>query len=102
MLWRLSQAPQRVVALQHLADVENEREAAALFHMLVIVAGVGCQHHPAALAMNPYRLQARRMAADMVDADARRDLVVAVMEDDPVLENHAHHSNHMLDLVGTT
>ena len=57
--------------------------------------GVGGEHDPAARGLDPHELQPRGVAADMVHGDPRRDLVDAVMELHPVLEQPADHRRHV-------
>src|SRR5450759_115567 len=99
--WRISQAPQRVVALKRLAEVVHQRKTTSLLHVLVIVAGVRREHHPPAFRVHPDALQARRMTADMMNAYAGRNLGVSPVENDSVPENQAHHPSYMLDFVRT-
>ena len=54
--------------------MERGREDAAGLHVLVVVAAVGGEHDPAALRRHPHALQPGRMAADVMHADARREL----------------------------
>ena len=63
-----------------LTDIEHCREAAVLFHVLVEVAGIRGQYHPAAPGGHAYALQAARVAANAVHAQARRDLGILPQE----------------------
>ena len=68
-------------------------------HVLVVVRGVGCQHHPAAACVNTGDLQAVRMAGRGMQHDARRDLDLALVHLDTAFEIEPHHADHVLDVV---
>ena len=88
------------VALEDVADVVDEREDAALLDMGVEVGRVGGQHDVAPPRAHPHALQAPRVTADAVDADARRHLLRSVVEDHAAGEDLAHHRHHVFDLEG--
>ena len=66
--------------------------------MRVEVRGVGGEHDWAASRLDPHALQTLRVAADMVDGDSRRDLVLAVVKGDASVKHFAHHRHHVVDL----
>ena len=66
--------------------------------MRVEVRGVGGEHDWAASRLDPHALQTLRVAADMVDGDSRRDLVLAVVKGDASVKHFAHHRHHVIDL----
>ena len=61
---------QRVVGLEHLADVEGCGVGPAGLHVLVVMSDVGGEDDPAAPGMDADELHPRRMAADRVQTDA--------------------------------
>jgi hypothetical protein len=62
---------ERVVGLEHFADVEGCGERPAGLHVLVEMGNVGGEHNPAAARMDPDELHPRRMAADRMQTYAR-------------------------------
>ena len=94
-----AKARSRVVAFDRLADMKRGREDPAGLHMLVVVAGVGGQHDPAARRRDAHALQPGGMSADVMHADARRELGRSAVEVHAVLEDQLHHADHVVDLV---
>ncbi len=86
------------VAFEHLADMEHDRERVAGRHVGVEVGGIRGDHDPAAPGEHAHELEAVAVAADQVQADAGRELLVAVVEVDPAAVELAHHAGHVLDV----
>jgi hypothetical protein len=89
--------PQRIVGVQHLADVESRSEGAAGLHVLVIMGHVGSEHDPAAAGMDADELHAWGVAADRVQTDARSQLDRSVVEPHPPGEVEPHYADDILD-----
>src|SRR6266513_5231843 len=101
MAWRRCQLRELPVALDQLAHIEHEREAASAFEVLIIVARIGGEHDPAAPRVHAHRLHAHGVAADAVQAQTRCDLLVAVVEHNLVLVHEAHDPDDVIRLVGS-
>ena len=99
VLGRFREFQQRVVARKHVGHVVHDGKRRLQAHVVVIVAGVGRQHHPAARGMHAHRLQALRMAADMQQFQAGRDFVVAMVEGHALVVDAAHHVDHVLHRI---
>ncbi len=65
-------------------------------HVAVIVRGVRRQHHGTPGGLDPHHLQPIGMTADAVQRHPRRDLAVAVMKSDALVEDVAHHLRDVL------
>ena len=98
VLRRIRQPAQGIVALEHVAQVEDRREAAPGFHVLVVVGRVRRKHHPAALCVHAHGLQPRGVPADVMQADAGGEILGSSVERDAALEQHPHHPDHVLRL----
>ncbi len=85
------------MAFEHVGDVVDDREAAALFEMGVEMRGVRSQHDPAAPRHHPQRLQAHGVAADEMQPQTGRDLLGTVVEAHAAGEQPPHHAG---DVVG--
>ncbi len=85
------QAVRDIPALEHVAEIVDDRKRAAAMHVAVVMGGVRGQHHRAARGLDPHHLQAVGVAADAVQGHARRDLAVAIVEGDTFVEDVAHH-----------
>src|SRR3954469_20445218 len=55
---RAGQATQAIISGEHRRHVEADREGSSRLHVLVVVAGVGCEHEPASGSADPHHLQA--------------------------------------------
>ena len=86
-----------IPALEHVADIINDRERHAAMHVAVVMRGVRRQHHRAARGLDPHHLQAVGMAADAMHRHAGRDLAVAGMKGDALAKDMADHRRHVLD-----
>lgn len=78
-------------AFSHIADVVNDGKRIAPVDVAIIMRGVRRQHHRSARGLNANHLQAIRVSADVMQRHARRDLVVAVMENDTLTEYMTDH-----------
>ena len=85
-------------ALEHLADIEHQRERVALAQIGPVMRGVARQHDPAARRRHAHHLHARGVAADEVQRHAGRDLGRAVMEMHAARIDVAHGREHVVDL----
>src|SRR5207302_5525215 len=86
-------------ALDHLADMEDDREGPRLLVIGVKMRGVGGEDDPAAPGPDADDLKPHRVAADVMDCDAGRKLGRAVMEGDAPLMDPADQPDHILDGV---
>ncbi len=92
-------ARQRVrapVALQHVRDVVHDRIRQAPFDIRIEVGGVGGEHHPAPPRVHAHHLQSHGVAAHAMQAQARRDLIIAVVKNDASGEDFPDHRDHVL------
>src|SRR5215831_7954780 len=89
---------ERLVAFDHFGHVISDRKYAAGLHVRVEVRGICRQHDLAAPSVYAHALQTLGMAADMVDGDARHDLVFAIMKGNAAGKDLAHHRDHVVDL----
>ena len=86
------------VALQQFVDAVDEGEGARLEEVLVQVRGVGGDDDPAPFCPDPGHLQPGRMAADMMQREARHDFAVSVVEDRAVGVDQPDHADHVFDI----
>ena len=96
--WGVS--PQRIVGLQHLADVESRSEGAARLHVFVVVGHVGGEDDPAAGGVYADELHARGVAADRVQTDAGSELDRSIVEPHPPGEVQPNDADDIFDLEG--
>lgn len=68
------------MAVQHPAHVEHDGKRPAGAQVVPVMRGIAGQHQPASLGRDAHHLQACRVPADQVQADAGRDLGIAVVE----------------------
>lgn len=68
------------MAVQHPAHVEHDGKRQAGAQVVPVMRGIAGQHQPASLGRDAHHLQACRVPADQVQADAGRDLDIAVVE----------------------
>jgi hypothetical protein len=89
---------QRVIGVEHVADVEGGGKRPAAFHILVIMAHVGGEHDPAAARMDAHELHARCVPADRVQRDARRQFDRTVIEPHAAREIEPDDADDILNL----
>ena len=88
------------MSLHHVGVIVDDHEGPLVLHIGVEMASVGGQHHLAAGGVDAHRHHAGGMAADMVQAEARRDRRVAFVKMYAAVEDIAHHLADMLDVIG--
>src|SRR3981189_1498356 len=59
-------------ALEHVAEIVDDRKRTAAVHVAVVMRGVRRQHHRTARGLDPHHLQAVGMPADPMQRHARR------------------------------
>src|SRR5579884_702704 len=74
----LPQLTQAVVAAVHPGQVGEDREGHVALHLLLVVDGVGGQHHPAPVPVHHGHLLAGAVATDEVGPDPRKDLLAVL------------------------
>src|ERR1700709_964414 len=65
-------APHEIESLNGITCMEARREGPPTIHVLEIVQNIGSQNDPAALGIDPKKLQPARMSAREVQGNARR------------------------------
>src|SRR3546814_14350163 len=87
------------LAGEHVGDIMHNREWPLAFHVLVVMRGIGRQHHPAPLRIHTYRLQAFCVAAYLQQADSRRKLCITVVEYHSIFVNIANQRHNIVKRV---
>jgi hypothetical protein len=98
VLRRCRELAQPPIAFQGLGNIVNGWKHPAAVDVRVEMCGIGRHHHRTQPRVHAHALQALGVAADMVNAHARHDLSVAVVEFDPSGKHLSHHRNHVVGL----
>ena len=68
--------------LQHVVEIDDDREGFRLEKILVVVRGIGGKAHPARFRQNAHRLKALAVATRVMNGDTLPDFSVTLMKDD--------------------
>src|SRR5690606_11871693 len=102
VLWRVGQAAHLLVAFEHVADVIDGGKGNLALDIAVQVGGIGRDDHPSAPCPDPDDLQAGRVPADQVHAEARREFGRATVEFHLAAIELADETDDVLDVEGMT
>ena len=96
----VAEAFQLAPTLDHAGHVDQDREGLLILEIHVEMRCIAGDHHIAAPGLDPHRLHALGVAGAEMQADAGRDLLVAIIELHLFLIDLAHHLAHVLYMVG--
>src|SRR5262245_3338275 len=95
MFPRTRQLVSATIALQNFTDGVCDWVWNAALHVRVKMRRIGCQDDHAASGVHSHNLHSHRIAAHMMDAKPRRDLIVAVMKYNTARKQSANHRSNI-------